>query len=124
VALNLEEFEGPQPVAETSSFGSFAPAVDFGFPTAGDFGFPGAAPAGPDGTARDYDAGYKAGWEDAERRHETEAQRLSEALLHSVQDLSFTLHEARVHELKMLRPLVESMISTLVPPNGKFWYCC
>ncbi|MEO8531706.1 MAG: hypothetical protein ABI459_10815 [Deltaproteobacteria bacterium] len=95
-----------------------APAAEFPAP-AGDFAFPAAAPASGDGTIRDYDAGYKAGWEDAERRHESEAQRLSEALLHSVQDLGFTLHEARVHVLKMLRPLVESMIGALVPEVSK-----
>lgn len=115
MALKLEEFEALAP----SVSGTAAPATDFGFAQVGDFTFAATAPAPEGGPARDYDAGYKAGWEDAERRHESEAQRLSEALLHSVQDLSFTLHEARVHVLKMLRPLVESMIGALVPEAAK-----
>jgi hypothetical protein len=118
MALKLEDFEGlaPPPAAEPMGF---APAMEFGgfapaAPSLGGFDLPMAAPA-VGGSGPDYDAGYKAGWEDAEKRDEADARRLSEALLHSVQDLTFTLHEARVHVLKLIRPLVEAMIGSLIP---------
>jgi hypothetical protein len=127
MALKLEDFEGlapppaPEPLgfAPAGGFDSFPPAGDFGgfapaAPPMGGFDLPLGAPAAG-GSGPDYDAGYKAGWEDAEKRDEADARRLSEALLHSVQDLTFTLHEARVHVLKLVRPLVEAMISSLVP---------
>ena len=63
----------------------------------------------------DYDDGYKAGWEDAERKSLADRDQLSEALLQSVQDLSFTLQEARVHVLKLMRPLLDAIMTSLVP---------
>ena len=114
MVLKLEDFEGLAPPPPSEPMG-FAAAMDFGgfapaAPPLDGFDLPAVSGGGPG-----YDAGYKAGWEDAEKRDEADARRLSEALLHSVQDLTFTLHEARVHVLKLVRPLVEAMISSLVP---------
>ena len=130
-AAPADPFAAPDfatPSAATDPFAPGAAADPFATPSAADpfaataspaEAFPAAGssfPGVPEGSGKgDYDDGYKAGWEDAERKSQTDAERLSEALLQSVQDLSFTLHEARVHVLKLMRPLINSIMTSLVP---------
>lgn len=62
-----------------------------------------------------YDDGYAAGWEDALAARDDEAARLRDAVGQAFQTMGFSYHEARMHILHALRPLLEAMVSTLLP---------
>lgn len=62
-----------------------------------------------------YEAGYKAGWDDASRA-ETEAQeRIGADFARNLQDLGFTFHEARSHVMQALEPLLSAMVDRVLP---------
>lgn len=62
-----------------------------------------------------YDDGYAAGWDDAVAARDDDAARLREAVGQNLQTLNFTWHEARTHVLHSLRPLLEAMVTRLLP---------
>ncbi|WP_233192765.1 FliH/SctL family protein [Acidimangrovimonas sediminis] len=62
-----------------------------------------------------YEQGYKAGWEDATTAHAAEQDRIGADLARSLQTLSFTYHEARTHVLRALAPLLNDVVSVLLP---------
>ncbi|MFN3936853.1 MAG: flagellar biosynthesis protein [Gemmobacter sp.] len=62
-----------------------------------------------------FEAGYRAGWDDASAARQDEDARLREDLARNLQALSFTFHEARAHVLAALGPLVSDMAAVLLP---------
>jgi hypothetical protein len=79
-------------------------------------GPPDALPeAGEEARLSAYDDGYSAGWEDALAARDDDAARLCNAVGQNLQALGFSYHEARMHILQSLRPLLEAMVSRLLP---------
>ncbi|PCD75924.1 flagellar biosynthesis protein [Pseudothioclava arenosa] len=62
-----------------------------------------------------FEKGFSAGWEDAVAAQNTEMKRLNGELGRSLQELSFTYHEARAAMLGALRPLLLDMTSKVLP---------
>lgn len=62
-----------------------------------------------------FEQGYKAGWEDAVRAKSEERTSISVDLARSLQDLSFTYHEARAAVLADLTPVLEQIVMKIVP---------
>lgn len=62
-----------------------------------------------------YEAGYKAGWDDATQA-ETESQgRIGAEFARNLQDLGFTFHEARSHVMQALEPVLAGMVERVLP---------
>lgn len=66
-----------------------------------------------------YEQGYRAGWEDAANAHAEDQRRLRADLARSLQALGFTYQEARSHVLKSLAPLMQDMVSKLLPEMAR-----
>ncbi len=66
-----------------------------------------------------YEQGYTAGWEDAVAAQNTEKSQMAADLAHNLQTLSFTYHEARVHILRALEPLLTEMVAQVLPEIAK-----
>ncbi|RUS64923.1 flagellar biosynthesis protein [Pseudorhodobacter sp. E13] len=62
-----------------------------------------------------YEQGYSAGWEDATSAQKDEKALLAAELSRNLQALSFTYHEARVHVLRALEPLLIGMVDQILP---------
>ncbi len=62
-----------------------------------------------------FEKGYTAGWDDAVAAQEAEGTRLRTDLAQSLQELSFTYHEARQQILAALRPLLVEIAAKLLP---------
>ncbi len=62
-----------------------------------------------------YEAGYAAGWEDAAAAQSGDQSRISADLARSLQSLGFTYHEARMHVLRALEPLLQEIVGRLLP---------
>lgn len=62
-----------------------------------------------------YEKGYAAGWEDAVAASGEDAARLREDLTQNLRELSFTFHEARMHVLRSLEPLLRAMVERVLP---------
>jgi flagellar assembly protein FliH len=62
-----------------------------------------------------FEAGYKAGWDDAASAQQAEEGEYREAIKRNLQDLSFTYHEARSHVLRALAPLFSEITARLLP---------
>lgn len=62
-----------------------------------------------------FDKGYKAGWDDATLSAEREAARASEEATARLQDLGFTFHEARAHVMRAMTPLLEGIMTQMLP---------
>jgi flagellar biosynthesis/type III secretory pathway protein FliH len=62
-----------------------------------------------------YDSGYGAGWEDAMAAQSGDQTRLTADLARNLQSLGFTYHEARVHVLRGVQPLLQDIVSRLLP---------
>lgn len=76
---------------------------------------PAPAEAGEEARLSAYDDGYSAGWEDALAARDDDAARLRDAVGQSLQTMGFSYHEARMHVLQSLRPLLQSMVAQLLP---------
>ncbi len=81
-----------------------------------------AAPGTPQSAEREdsellesFEQGYKAGWEDAVRAKSEEQSHISDDLARSLQDLSFTYHEAHSAILAEIAPVVEQAVMAVVP---------
>jgi flagellar biosynthesis/type III secretory pathway protein FliH len=62
-----------------------------------------------------YDSGYSAGWEDAAAAQSGDQTKVSADLARNIQSLGFTYHEARVHVLRALEPLLTEIVNRLLP---------
>jgi flagellar biosynthesis/type III secretory pathway protein FliH len=62
-----------------------------------------------------YEQGYTAGWDDASAAQADEQAVLTATLAHNLQALGFTYHEARVHVLSSLEPLLTDLTTRLLP---------
>jgi len=62
-----------------------------------------------------YENGYRAGWDDAVKAQTEESSRISSALAQNLQDLSFTYNEAYSQVMNAMAPLLEEMVSALLP---------
>lgn len=62
-----------------------------------------------------YEAGYKAGWDDATRSEAEEQSRIGAEFARNLQDLGFTFHEARAHVMQALEPLLAGMVERVLP---------
>lgn len=65
--------------------------------------------------ATGYEAGYKAGWDDAVAAEESVRTKIGAELERNLQDLGFTFHEARSHIIKSLEPLLLEMTEKVLP---------
>ena len=66
-----------------------------------------------------YETGYKAGWDDAADAQSEDQTRIRADLARNLQQLSFTYQEARAHILKAVEPLLEEMVSRLLPETAR-----
>lgn len=81
-------------------------------------GLPDFAPPEPAPVAdplASFDKGYAAGWEDATAAARTETERADTSMINNLEDLGFTYHEARAHVMRSLTPLLNGMLSKLLP---------
>lgn len=62
-----------------------------------------------------YEAGYKAGWDDAARAEAEGQGRIGAEFARNLQDLGFTFHEARSHVMQALEPLLTGMVERVLP---------
>lgn len=62
-----------------------------------------------------FEKGYQAGWDDSVKAAQEDTRRISADLAQNLQDLSFTYQEAYSAVLESLRPLLEQMISAVLP---------
>ncbi|MFD2741716.1 ABC transporter ATP-binding protein [Sulfitobacter aestuarii] len=69
-----------------------------------------------DAKLQSFEDGYQAGWEDASKAHELEQTHVSAELAQSLQDLSFTYHEALGKLTLATQPLLQLILSKLLPP--------
>lgn len=66
-----------------------------------------------------YEQGYKAGWDDAAAAQSEDQGRIRADLARNLQQLSFTWQEARAHILKAVEPLLEEMVTRLLPETAR-----
>jgi flagellar assembly protein FliH len=62
-----------------------------------------------------YDAGYRAGWDDAAEAHGTEQDRIGEDFARNLRELSFTYHEARGHVTSGVAQVLRAFIDGFFP---------
>lgn len=62
-----------------------------------------------------FEKGYKAGWDDAVAAQATEAARQKADMARALQDLAFTYHEAHGHVLRAMEPLLQDMVTKVLP---------
>jgi flagellar assembly protein FliH len=65
-----------------------------------------------------YDAGYRAGWDDAAAAQSDDQARIGADLARNLQALSFTYHEARQHVLRALEPLLAGIVDRILPQTA------
>lgn len=94
--LQLEVFETPQTAKETPTLVLDAIAYE-------------------DAKLTAYDKGYKAGWDDAVQAQSDEQAGLSAELARHLKSLGFSQDQARHHVLQSIQPLLEQLVSRLLP---------
>lgn len=94
MALRLEVFDAP------------APAGDMVLPV---------DPAVEEMRLAAFDNGYRAGWDDALAAQESAERELRDAIARQIQELAFSYHDARGHILQGLRPLINDVVTRLLP---------
>lgn len=62
-----------------------------------------------------YEAGYRAGWDDAAAAELKEQSRIGAEFARNLEDLGFTFHEARAHVMQALEPLLTGMVHRVLP---------
>ena len=62
-----------------------------------------------------FENGYQAGWEDATKAHETDQEKLGADLSQTLQDMSFTYHEAFSKLSLAMQPLIAKIVTKLLP---------
>ncbi|MCE6952361.1 flagellar biosynthesis protein [Cereibacter sphaeroides] len=68
-----------------------------------------------EGRLASYEEGYSAGWEDATTAQAEDQARMRSDLARTMQALGFTYHEARMHVLRAVEPLLAAVISRILP---------
>jgi flagellar assembly protein FliH len=86
---------------------------EFDFAESADF-IPGTA-AGEEKRLAAYETGYKAGWDDAVEAEANTQRRIRADLARNLQEMSFTYHEARTAVLKQIEPLMQGIVSRVLP---------
>lgn len=66
-----------------------------------------------------YEQGYTAGWDDAVAAQSDNETRIRADLARNIQSLGFTYHEARVHVLRAIGPLLQEMVGRLLPEMAR-----
>lgn len=72
-----------------------------------------------EGRLASYEEGYGAGWEDATTAQSDEQARLRADLARNLQALGFTYHEARMHVLRAVEPLLVAVIGRILPDMAR-----
>ena len=62
-----------------------------------------------------FEKGYQAGWDDAAKSQAEDQRSVTADLAQNLQDLTFTYEEAYAAVLQSLRPLLEQMVTTVLP---------
>jgi len=62
-----------------------------------------------------YEQGYTAGWDDAAAAQTDDQARIKADFARNLQSLGFTFQEARIHVLRAIQPLIEEIVSHLLP---------
>lgn len=62
-----------------------------------------------------YEEGYKAGWDDATAAEAEAHARIAADFAKTLQEMSFSYHEARAHVLSALGPLLNAMVERVIP---------
>jgi len=62
-----------------------------------------------------FETGYRAGWDDAIKAQTEDQSRISSDFAQNLQDLSFTYHEAYRQVMNGMSPLLEEIVSALMP---------
>ncbi|MGB3243205.1 MAG: hypothetical protein WBB25_01620 [Sulfitobacter sp.] len=62
-----------------------------------------------------FDTGYQAGWEDALKAHEKNAEQATIDIFQNLQDISFTHHEAYLKLSGSMKPLLSQIVGKLLP---------
>jgi flagellar assembly protein FliH len=62
-----------------------------------------------------FEKGYRAGWDDSVKAQSDDRTRISSAFGQHLQDLSFTYHEAYTQVMNAVTPLLNEMVSALMP---------
>lgn len=81
---------------------------------------PAAPQTGGDADSEDqrlasFEAGYRAGWDDAVAAQTDQETELRAEIARNLQGLAFTYHDARSHVLRALGPLVADLAARLLP---------
>lgn len=66
-------------------------------------------------TLESFEQGYKAGWDDAVEALKQDQKKISSGFSRSLQEMSFTLEEARTQVMKSVAPLLEEMVHKVLP---------
>ena len=62
-----------------------------------------------------YEQGYTAGWDDAAAAQTDDQARIKADFARNLQSLGFTFQEARMHVLRAIHPLIQEIVSHLLP---------
>ncbi|PCJ05745.1 MAG: ABC transporter ATP-binding protein [Rhodobacteraceae bacterium] len=62
-----------------------------------------------------FENGYTAGWDDATGAQERETSKISTTLANSLEDMSFTFHEAQSQLIESLDPMFKVLTSAILP---------
>ena len=62
-----------------------------------------------------FESGYTAGWDDAVGAQERETSKISVSLANSLEDMSFTFHEAQNQLIESLDPMFKVLTSAILP---------
>ncbi|TCM87073.1 flagellar biosynthesis protein [Rhodovulum steppense] len=62
-----------------------------------------------------FEEGYKAGWDDAAAAEAESHARITADFAKTLQEMSFSYHEARAHMLAALGPLLSAMVERVLP---------
>lgn len=62
-----------------------------------------------------FENGYSAGWDDSVKAHEQETSKVSATLANSLEDMSFTFHEAQSQLIESLDPMFKVLTSAILP---------
>lgn len=77
---------------------------------------PAPAPTAPDpGPPDGFDEGYRAGWDDAVAAAARDRDTITADFGKTLQDISFSYHEARSHVVQAVAPLLRAMAERVLP---------
>lgn len=65
-----------------------------------------------------FEQGYRDGWDDAVAAQNDQESKISTEFANNLRDLAFTFHEARVHVLNGVEPVIRDLVTKLLPKIG------